>query len=274
MLKRAGFVLLLFLVPLLCSRGRPSRSISSSSIPSSSSACVSPQTVARDVVVVGIEHGHGEALSEPLTALARPPRRFFLGDGARQPAVLGVDIILPDRSYDSVLPGSDKKLLKGLLDARLSFPVVLGQTVDPSGNTRNVFPLFLKIAGAAGYALFPADRDGVVRRFDERLGEGDKVVPTLAGEMARKLGADVQAGTIDFWRGAPFSYVRCSRCCNGRSPATTRRSPALFATNRSWSEWCSSSRTACPRRCNSPPGSPVDPTCQACCCTRRRCAAC
>ena len=167
----------------------------------------SPQTVARDVVVVGIDEETAKRFPEPLTLWHAHLGRFFSAMALAKPAALGVDIILPDRSYDSVLPGSDKRLLKGLLDARLSFPVVLGQTVDPSGNTRNVFPLFLKIAGASGYALFPADRDGVVRRFDERLGEGDKAVPTLVGEMARKLGADVQAGTIDYWRGAPFNYL-------------------------------------------------------------------
>ena len=167
----------------------------------------SPQTVAKDVVVVGIDEDTAKRFPEPLTLWHAHLGRFFTAMALAKPAALGVDIILPDRSYESVLPGSDKKLLKGLLDARLSFPVVLGQTVDPSGNTRAIFPLFLKIAGASGYALFPVDRDGVVRRFDERLADGGSAVPTLAGEMARKLGVNVQAGTIDYWRGAPFSYV-------------------------------------------------------------------
>jgi class 3 adenylate cyclase/CHASE2 domain-containing sensor protein len=167
----------------------------------------SPQTVTKDIVVVGIDEDTAKRFPEPLTLWHAHLGRFFTAMTLAKPAAVGVDIILPDRSYESVLPGSDKKLLKGLLDARLSFPVVLGQTVDPSGNTRTIFPLFLKIAGASGYALFPVDRDGLVRRFDERLAEGGKAVPTLAGEMARKLGVEPGAGHIDFRRGAPFSYV-------------------------------------------------------------------
>src|SRR5262249_12829653 len=144
---------------------------------------------------------------EPITLWHAHLGRLLTVLANAKPSVLGVDIILPDRSYDAVLPGSDKKLLKGLLEARFSFPVVLGETVDPAGKTRSLFPPFAKIAGASGYALFPVDRDGVVRRFDERLGDGGQVVPTLAGEMAHKLGANVHDGIINYRRGAAFGYV-------------------------------------------------------------------
>ena len=145
----------------------------------------SPQTVEKEVVVVGIDEDTAKRFPEPLTLWHAHFGRFFSAMALAKPAAIGVDIILPDRSYESVLPGSDKKLLKGLLDARLSFPLVLGETVDPLGKPRAIFPLFLKIAGASGYALFPVDSDGVVRRFDERLADGGNAVPTLAGEMAR-----------------------------------------------------------------------------------------
>jgi len=163
--------------------------------------------VARDVVVVGIDEETAKGFPEPVTLWHAHLGRFLSALAAAKPAALGVDIILPERSYDAVVPGSDKKLLKGLLDARLTFPVVLGQTVDPAGQPRPVHPLYLKIAGAAGFALFPVDRDGAVRRFDERLGDGGQAVATLAGELARKLGAQAGAGYIDFRSGAPFSYV-------------------------------------------------------------------
>ncbi|MBI2510173.1 MAG: adenylate/guanylate cyclase domain-containing protein [Betaproteobacteria bacterium] len=166
-----------------------------------------PQPVARDVAVVGIDEDTAKRFPEPITLWHAHLGRFFTAQTLAKPAALGVDIVLPDRSYESVLPGSDKRLLKGLLDARLSFPVVLGQTVEPSGKTRNIHPLFLKIAGNAGYALFPVDGDGVVRRFDERLAEGGQTVPTLAGQLARSLKVEPVPGYIDYWRGAPFNYV-------------------------------------------------------------------
>ena len=208
MLKRAGFVFLLFLVTLFVfTRATEPLDLKLLDAQFRWLRATSPQPVARDVVVVGIDEDTAKRFPEPVTLWHAHLGRFFTAMAAAKPAVLGLDVILPDRSYEPVLPGSDKKLLKGLLDARLTFPVVLGQTVDPAGQPRTIYPLYLKIAGNAGFALFPVDRDGVVRRFDERLGDGGQAVPTLAGEMARKLGATVHAGTIDYRRGAAFSYV-------------------------------------------------------------------
>ena len=130
-----------------------------------------PRAVLRDVVVVGIDEETLKRFPEPITLWHAHLGRFLGAMALARPAAVGLDIILPDRSYDGVMPGLDKQLLKGMLDARRSFPLVLGQTVDPSGSPRAIQPLFLKMAGNAGYALFPVDRDGVVRRFDERLAE-------------------------------------------------------------------------------------------------------
>lgn len=168
-----------------------------------------PQPAAREVVVVGVAEDTVKRFPEPITLWHAHLSRFLDAMAQARPAVLGIDIVLPDRSYEAVLPGSDKLLMKGLLEARRSFPVVLALTVDPSGKPRPVHPPFLTLAGpgGAGYALFPVDRDGIVRRFDDRLAEGGKAVPTFAGEMARKLGADPGTGHIDYRRGAPFGYV-------------------------------------------------------------------
>ena len=208
MLKRAGLVLLLLLVPLLVfTRTTEGLDLKLLDAQFRLLRAWFPQPVARDVIVVGIYEETARGFPEPITLWHAHFGRFFTAMALAKPAALGMDIILPDRSYETVLPGSDRKLLKGLLEARLSFPVVLGQTVDPSGNTRAIFPLFLKIAGASGYALFPVDRDRIVRRFDEHLADGGKAVPTLAGEMARKLGVEPGAGYINYRNGAPFSYV-------------------------------------------------------------------
>lgn len=212
MLKRAGLFFLFLLVPLVVfTRATEGFDLKLLDVQFRLLRAWFPQPASRDVVVVGIDEETAKRFPEPITLWHAHLGRFFTAMARAKPAVLGVDIILPDRSYDSVLPGSDKMLLKGLLDARLSFPVVLGQTVDPSGKTRALYPLFLKIAGASGYALFPADRDGIVRRFDERLADGGASIPTLAGEMARKLGVDVHPGNIDYRRGAPFNYVPLQR---------------------------------------------------------------
>jgi class 3 adenylate cyclase/CHASE2 domain-containing sensor protein len=168
-----------------------------------------PQAVAREVVVVGIDENTARRLPEPITLWHRHLGQFLGAMARARPAVLGLDIVLPDRSYEPVLPGSDKLLMRGLLEARRAHPVVLALTVDPAGKPRAIHPPFVALAGAggAGYALFPLDPDGAVRRFDERLPGAAGAVPTLAGQMARHLGVEPRAGFVDYWRGAPLAYV-------------------------------------------------------------------
>jgi class 3 adenylate cyclase/CHASE2 domain-containing sensor protein len=207
-LNRTGFILLLLLVPLLVfTRVTEPLDLRLLDAQFRFLRAKFPQPAAREVVVIGIDEETAKRFPEPLTLWHAHLGRLFSALAQAKPAVLGIDIILPDRSYDRVLPGSDKQLLKGLLEARFSFPIVLGETVDPAGRTRSLFAPFVKIAGASGYALFPVDPDGVVRRFDERLGDGGQSVPTLVGEMARKLGHTVEPGYINYHCGAPFGYL-------------------------------------------------------------------
>jgi class 3 adenylate cyclase len=169
----------------------------------------SPQPVARDVVVVGVDEDTVRRFPEPIALWHRHLGQFLDAMARARPAVIGIDIVLPDRSYEAVLPGSDKLLMRGLLEARRSYPVVLALTVDPAGRPRAIHPPFVTLAGpgGAGYALFPVDADGSVRRFDEHLPGAAAPLPTLAGQMARHLKLEPRKGLIDYWRGAPFDYV-------------------------------------------------------------------
>lgn len=168
-----------------------------------------PQPVTREVIVIGVDEDTVKRFPEPITLWHTHLSRLFGAMVVARPTAVGLDIVLPDRSYESVMPGSDRALFKGLLEARRNFPLVLGLTVDPSGKPRPIHPPYLSIAGpgASGYALFPVDRDGIVRRFDEHLAQGGDAVPTLAGQLARRMGVEPRAGLIDYWRGAPFNYV-------------------------------------------------------------------
>jgi len=172
-----------------------------------------PRPAARDVVVVGVDEETTKRFPEPLTLWHRHLGKFLSAMAQAKPSAVGLDIILPDRSFEAVLPGSDKLLIKGILEARRSYPLVLALTVDHQGKLRAIHPPFLAVAGpqGAGYALLPVDSDGRVRRFDERLGTGGEQVPTLAGEMARHLRVEPRAGLIDYWRGAPFDYLPLHR---------------------------------------------------------------
>jgi class 3 adenylate cyclase len=168
-----------------------------------------PRVAAHEVVVVAVDEDTVRAFPEPLALWHRPLSQFLAALATAKPAALGIDIVLPDRSFESVMPGSDKQLLQALLRARTSFPLVLAVTVDEAGKPRPVYPPFLSLAGDQGwgYALFPTDADGRVRRFDERLGARGETVPTLAGQLARRLGVEPAAGRINYWLGAPFQWL-------------------------------------------------------------------
>jgi adenylate cyclase len=174
---------------------------------------LSPQPVAREVVIVGVDEDTVKRFPEPITLWHRHLGQLLAAMARARPAVLGIDIVLPDRSYEPVLPGSDKLLMRGLLEARRVYPLVLALTVDPAGKPRAIHPPFVTLAGpgGAGYALFPVDGDGSVRRFDELLPGLAEPVPTLAGQMARHLKIEPRAGLLDYWRGAPFNYVPLQR---------------------------------------------------------------
>ena len=162
-----------------------------------------------DVVVVGIDEATTQSLREPLALWHVHLGNFLQAAASAGASVIALDVVLPDRSYDAVLPGSDRALLGGIVLARRSAPVVLAVTVDPIGQTRPVLPAFLAAAGpdALGYALLPEDADGMLRRFDERIEYAGDAVPTLAGQMARRLGKPAAPGWIDYAMGAPMRYL-------------------------------------------------------------------
>jgi len=175
--------------------------------------------VGNDVVVVGFDETSMSVLREPF-ALWHPHLGGFLEAAAQGGATaIGVDVVLPDRSHDNIVPGLDRKLLTGIVTARRAAPLVLAVTVDGSGATRPIHPPFVTAAGdgGAGYALLPIDRDGVVRRFHERLDTDGRAVPTLVGQLARSLGRAVpREGLIDFAAGAPFDFVPLERVLEWR----------------------------------------------------------
>lgn len=168
---------------------------------------------APEIAIIGIDDASMESIAEPLALWHGHFGKILSALSAVEPVAVGIDIVLPDRSFESIARDTDALLIKGLLDGRRSYPLVLALTIDPGGATRKVHPPFLGVAGpgAAGYALFPLDHDGVIRRFDERIAVSGDSVPTFVGQLARKLGKTVVSGYIDYSRGDPFRYIGVSR---------------------------------------------------------------
>ena len=168
-----------------------------------------PVAAGNEVVVVGIDETSLATYPEPLTLWHRHLGDFLRAVATGKAAAVGLDLVLPDHSYNQVLPGSDEALMMGILAAKKEIPVLLARTVEASGKQRALFRKFQLVAGdeGTGLALFPRDTDHVVRRFDERIGENGSLVPTLAGQMSRALGKDPAPGMIDFSRGPAFNYI-------------------------------------------------------------------
>ncbi|HTA64364.1 MAG TPA: adenylate/guanylate cyclase domain-containing protein [Xanthomonadaceae bacterium] len=168
-----------------------------------------PTHARNEVVLVGIDETDLRQFPEPI-ALWHPHMGAFLHAVAEgHAAAVGVDMALPERSYDAIVPGYDQSLISGILSARRALPTVMALTLDARGNVRAVDSRFRLVAGddGMGLAMFPRDVDGVVRRFDERLTGNGVHVLTLVGQMMRGMGRTADPGIIDFSRGDDFDYL-------------------------------------------------------------------
>src|SRR3954468_16937199 len=175
---------------------------------------IDPAPAKRDVVVIGIDVDDLREFKDPRDFWHPHYGRLLTVLAQAKPAVVGLDIVFPERSYHHLIPGLDQSLLKGLVATRGGqVPVVLARTVDDFRNFREIFPPYVAMVGpdAVGSVVVCKDDDEVVRRFDEYLCDpkpGGKALPSLAGLMAKRLGVDRDwRGWIDYRIGEPIQYV-------------------------------------------------------------------
>lgn len=170
-----------------------------------------PQPVRKDVVIVGIDEASLQQFAEPFALWHGHIGTFLRGMALAKASVVGLDVVLPSRSFDSVLPGSDAQLLGGLVAARPVVPVVLGASADEAGQPLPIHAPFVTLAGAGGTGslLLAPDADHVVRRFNEDLGADGQPIPSLAGQMLRKLNprAFPQPGLVNYALGGYPRYI-------------------------------------------------------------------
>ena len=165
------------------------------------------------IVIVGVDEGTLAAIAEPATLWHRPYGRAFTALAAARPRAVGLDVILPDRSYDFLAPGADQALITGLLGLRRATILAVGVTSTDTGEPKTIYAPLLAAAGedAYGLALWRFDADGRIRRFDERLGAHGEVVFTLVGRLASRLAGVGEAqpapGIIQYAFGNGFDYI-------------------------------------------------------------------
>ncbi len=160
------------------------------------------------VVVVGIDDASLAQFAVPLATLHRQIGGFLEAMALAHPRAVGVDVVLPQASYDRIQPGLDAALARGILALRPAAPLVLGMTAAADGRLRPLHPLFTNLATPAGLGLVfvSKDDDGVIRRHDERLVDTQAKMRSLVGQLAQRIEIPMQNGLIPFFRGPRFGY--------------------------------------------------------------------
>ena len=77
-----------------------------------------PKAPAHEIVVVDIDEESFRAFPEPLALWHVHFGKFLRAMALANPEIVGVDVVLPTRSYDDLVPGLDDALMQGLLAAR------------------------------------------------------------------------------------------------------------------------------------------------------------
>ena len=169
-----------------------------------------PRPLADDIVLVGIDDATEEAFPEPIALWHRRLAIAYHALARAKPRAVGVDVVLPERSFDAIVPGSDLALMRGLLDLKRSTALVFVQTVNTRGRLVAVQPNFGGIIAPENLGVDQQlrDPDSVSREFSERrislIGEP---APTFAGQLLRAMGHPVLEGYIDYSLGTPIAYV-------------------------------------------------------------------
>ena len=109
-----------------------------------------PLPATQEVVVVGIDDATVRGMNLPLATMHAELGRFLEAMALAKPRAVGLDVTLPQTSYDGLKPGLDAALIRGMLRLRNVAPLVLGITTDAAGAPRPVHQPFLTVAGREG----------------------------------------------------------------------------------------------------------------------------
>jgi class 3 adenylate cyclase/CHASE2 domain-containing sensor protein len=184
-----------------------------------------------DVVVVGIDEAAYKAFKEPFALWHPYLGQFLQAMAVAKPAVVGLDIVLPERSYQFLIPEYDQSLLQGLQTARAQIPLVLAQTLEVNGEFRKVYEPYVTASGGNTLAsvMVCVDDDGLVRRFDPNLCAVNAHGSMLVEKMAEHL-KNTQPGTgmIDFSIGEKYEYIPFAKVLEWQAQGNTAQLTGIF----------------------------------------------
>ena len=168
-----------------------------------------PRPLADDVVLVGIDDATEAEFTEPIALWHRHFARVLHALAKAKPRAVGIDIVLPERSFDGIVPGLDLALMRGMLDLKRATVMVYVQTIDSRARIVEVQPNYRNIVTDQNLGIDQQlrDPDGVSRQFGEMRSKAGEVIPTMASQMLHGMGLATGEGFIDYSLGAPLEYV-------------------------------------------------------------------
>ena len=169
-----------------------------------------PRPAPDDIIIVGVDEASVRSLEAPPGLWHAPIGHALERVAAAQPRAIGIDIALPERSYEGFHPGLDRPLVQGLAAARRTTVLVASLTIDArTRGARPIHPPLLAILGeqGLGIGLLGRDGDGTTRRFSLAIPTEDGAFPSLTGRLCRALSRQCSDGLIDYALGVPFKYV-------------------------------------------------------------------
>jgi adenylate cyclase len=169
-----------------------------------------PSTLPQDVVVIGLDEAAYESIPEPTALWHTHLAALFAGLSAAQPAVVGLAMPLPVRSYDFLVKDIDATLISGIYLLRAAAPLVVGQPMGIGGRLRPISPELLAAIGEGAVASLAIceDTDGTVRRINQRRCRTEDKHEPLASVMAKHLGRQgSSSGMIDYSVGGAIEYT-------------------------------------------------------------------
>ena len=167
-----------------------------------------------DIVIVGIDDRTSSTIAAPPGLWHESIGMALVRIASAKPRAIGIDLPLPERSYDSTRPGLDRALLVGLAAARENGPLVASLSIDArTRGVRPIHPPFLALLGEErlGIGLLAHDIDGVTRRFSLAVPTEDGAFPTFAGRLCRALSRGCSDGLLNYALGPHFGYVPLQR---------------------------------------------------------------
>ena len=168
-----------------------------------------PRPAKVEPVLIGMDEASEDVFEEPLAMWHEHLGKAMRALAAVKPAVVGVDIQLPPKSFDKIKPGLDRALFTALLELKQVAPLIVAHTVDRAGFIAPIHKPFLRVLGDETFAIdkIAEDPDRVARRFSETGVVNTGTFPVFAAEIARKAGRQSGEGLIDYSVGGLIRYI-------------------------------------------------------------------